>query len=150
MDKYKKYLSKFIKWKNNGSTVAADMIPAVITIVITGILLLFYSSWVYNFETREYINSIAREYILRMETKGCLTESDRDLLLTELQSKGVEDISFDGTTTSPVDNGNLVTLKIAGKVNYRQFSIDDLFKWNFDDFNEKKNIEITQCTTAIY
>jgi len=134
----------------DGSTVIADMIPAVITVLVTGVLLFFYSSWVYNFETKEYINAIVREYILRMETKGYLIESDRNMLIEELQSKGLENLSLSGTTFTPVQNGEIVTLKISGEINYKKMKFSDIFNWNAKSKFVKKSIEITQSTTAIY
>lgn len=145
-----KLVTKFINHSEEGSTVVADMLPAVITVMFTGVLLFFYSNWVYNFETREYINSIVREYILRMETKGYLIESDRNMLIEELQNKGMENVSLNGTTFVPVENGEIVTLKISGEVKYKSISFTDVFNWSSNSKYIKKNIEIHQSTTAIY
>ena len=142
-------MKKFFVSEQEASAVVADMIPSIITIVIAAILLIFYSTWVYNFESREYINSIVREYVLRMETRGCLTKEDKDMLFAELQNKGMEQICLDGTTLTPVENGDIVTLKISGEIKYKQFSFKDIFKWG-EEGNNKKHIEVIQSTTAIY
>ena len=55
------------------------------------------------------LRQTAREYMLIMETEGYLTP--------ELESYGLYNISLNGTTTSEVDYGTRIYLKISGTYN---------------------------------
>lgn len=127
------------------------MIPVLITVVLTGMLILCYVSWVSNFEYKEKIDSIAREYLLRMGTVGCLSDEDKNMLLQELADNSLENIELQGTTLIPVESGEVVTLKIKGNFNYRNVTMNDIFSWNADGSADmKKQIEIEKSTTALY
>lgn len=62
------------------------------------------------------ISQIARKYILLMETKGCLTESDKAALTAELESAGLHQVELIGTTLEPVAYGEEILLCIRGYV----------------------------------
>lgn len=62
------------------------------------------------------VGQIARKYILRMETIGCLAGNDCNNLIAELEAMGVADISLEGTTFSPVGYGSAISLRITGKL----------------------------------
>lgn len=147
----KKTIMRMFTAKNKASTVVSDMIPVLITIVITGMLALCYTLWVANFETKQHIDAIAREYILRMSTVGYLTTEDKELLLEELDKCNMENISLLGTTEYKVNNGEKVTLKVSGDYNYKEVKFLDVFFWKADGTEvTKKRLEIEKCTTAIY
>ena len=144
-------LSAFLFHKSKASTVVSDMIPVLMTIIITGMLALCYVSWISNFEAKEHINAIAREYVLRMGTVGYLTLQDKTLLLEELEAQRLENISLSGTTVNKVENGEIVTLKISGDYNYNKVKMMDIFSWKADGTEgDKTRIEIERRTTAIY
>lgn len=65
------------------------------------------------------ISQVARCYILKMETVGCLTESDKNDMLEELYALGMQEIDLTGTTLSPVEYGDSVFLHIRGKITGR-------------------------------
>lgn len=56
----------------------------------------------------------AREYLLIMETEGYLNSTDQANLKTELESYGLYNISFSGSTTSEVNYGDRIYLCISG------------------------------------
>lgn len=59
---------------------------------------------------------IARNYILRMETVGYLTEADEALLRRELSESGITDIDLTGTTRQQAGYGTEIMLRIRGKI----------------------------------
>ena len=61
------------------------------------------------------VGQLARKYILRMETVGQLTSADRAMLLQELESIGVTEISLEGTS-GQVRYGEPIELRICGKL----------------------------------
>ncbi len=59
---------------------------------------------------------IARNYILRMETVGYLTQADEERLREELTRNGITDIELTGTTKEQTVYGTQITLRIRGKI----------------------------------
>jgi hypothetical protein len=61
------------------------------------------------------VGQVARKYILRMETTGGLSQTDRANLLAELKELGVSQISLDGTSTQ-ASYGEPIALHIRGRL----------------------------------
>lgn len=59
---------------------------------------------------------IARNYILRMETVGYLTQKEEESLREELSRNGITNIDLTGTTREQTAYGAPVTLRIRGKI----------------------------------
>ena len=100
----------------------------VVELMATGLCILAMCAiMMYFFEYMDVIGQkneavgLARKYILRMETVGCLAESDRQSLIRELEEIGIEEIVLDGTTFSPVTYGQPVALMIKGKLKGGRF-----------------------------
>lgn len=93
-----------------------DMMAVCICMLLMTVLLAAYMDSVRLLHEKTEINQIARKYILRMETIGMLTESDRLLLNRELESAGASDISLEGTTLERAGYGQEVVLRIRGKL----------------------------------
>lgn len=138
-----------LKKRLAGFSVLSDMIPVIITIVITGMLGIMFSMWVAQFEQKEAVNSIVREYLLRMETVGYLNSEDKDSLMQELQYHDVDEILLDGTTFTPVENGEQVVLKITGIMKVKQMHMESIFQWN-DNASAEIPINIERTATALY
>lgn len=62
------------------------------------------------------VGQMARCYLLKMETVGCLTDSDQTQLTGELEQLGISDISYEGSSLTPVGYGNDVILQIHGRL----------------------------------
>ena len=60
------------------------------------------------------VSQVSRQYILKMETYGYLTEGDRDNLIDSLAEAGLTNISLAGTDMSEVGYGNEIKLYISG------------------------------------
>lgn len=93
-----------------------DLMAACICMLLLSVLLLAYMDSVRLIEEKTEINQIARKYILRMETVGMLTESDRLSLNRELEEAGASDIDLAGTTLEWVGYGEEIVLRIRGRL----------------------------------
>lgn len=93
-----------------------DLMAACICMLLMTVLLVAYMDSVRLVDEKTEINQIARKYILRMETVGMLTESDRLLLSRELESAGASGVSLEGTTFERAGYGAEIVLKIRGKL----------------------------------
>lgn len=63
---------------------------------------------------RHEVTQLARQYVLRMETVGYLTEKDSQSLRKDLKNLGISDISFAGSTMMPMGYGTMIHLQISG------------------------------------
>lgn len=61
-------------------------------------------------------SQLARKYLLKMETCGCLLSEDYSALLAELGGMGVSETDLTGTSFTPVGYGNVIELRIRGKL----------------------------------
>ncbi len=94
----------------------ADILTMFIFIMgLTVVLIAFYDC-IGLLKTREDISQIARKYTLIAETEGYVSDETREKLVSELTAGGLTEIDLSGTTFAPVGYGNVVTVKIAGKV----------------------------------
>lgn len=80
------------------------------------VLMLSYMDNVWLIHQKTEVSQIARQYILKMETVGYLTEEDRIRLSQELSGAGVTQLELEGTTMWPVEYGDIITLEIKGKL----------------------------------
>lgn len=104
--------------KDHGNLM--NLFPPLLTIMALAVMLLFFSGWMANISARDNVYQLSRRYILQMEAEGCLTSSMESRLRSDLANAGMNNISLTGTTTSEVDYGNVIVLKITGdlKVNF--------------------------------
>lgn len=104
-----------IKKKKEGSSVIENMLVALLGIVMTTAFLVIVFGAFASISDKWNMNQVAREYLLLMETEGYLTATDKTNLIQELEECGLYNISLTGTTTSEVDYGTRIYLKISGK-----------------------------------
>lgn len=99
------------------------------------VILLFLFAVVFYFvnltadmDKSRQLNLVLRRYTMLMETKGCLTVSDRDQLVLELEELGAGNIRFNGNPVEKVGYGDAVVLSISGEleagsiVGYKDFA----------------------------
>lgn len=106
-----------MRGKQEGSIL--DFLSVCICILAMSIVLTAYLSCTDLLNRKGQISQVARCYILRMETVGCLTEGDRNAMLAELQTIGLQGIDLTGSTTAPVEYGDAVVLRIRGNLQGR-------------------------------
>lgn len=115
-----------MKGKQEGSVM--DFLSVCICILAMSIVLTAYFYCSDLLLRKGQLSQVARNYILKMETVGCLTEGDKNSLLAELQSIGIEGIDLSGSTMNPVEYGDSVILHIRGKIQGRVWEENhDLF-----------------------
>lgn len=100
--------------KQKGNVV--ELMATGLCILSLCTLMMAFFDYVDLIGQKNEVVGLARKYLLKMETTGCLGESDRRSLIRELEELGIEEIVLDGTTLSPTTYGQPVTLKIAGRL----------------------------------
>ena len=94
----------------------ADLMSMCIFLIAMIVVLVCFFDCIKLMRVREDISQLARKYTLIAETEGYITDVTRIRMMDELKGLGASDISLDGTTFSRVGFGNIVTVKISGKI----------------------------------
>lgn len=113
--------------KREGSTL--DFLSVCICILAMSIVVTAYFYCSDLLLRKGQVSQVARCYILKMETMGCLTEGDKNRMLAELQNIGLQGIDLTGSTMNPVEYGDSVILHIRGKIQGKMWGENhDLFQ----------------------
>lgn len=99
----------------------------LLTIVVIMVLLLVYASWIRNLELKSEVDTIARNYLLQMETTGHLTPAAQESLRNDLEKIGMSSIDFKNTTVDEVNYGDTILLEIEGNLAIRDYQYLDFF-----------------------
>lgn len=124
-----------------------DFLTILITVLGMSVLVMAYVECTGLLMKKLEVGQLSRKYILKMETEGYLTASNKASLLAELQEMGMKGIDLTGTTLQPVTYGDSVYLKIRGKINGRVVgALDEIWE---DGFVLKQfNLEESRMSTA--
>lgn len=106
-----------LRRKDNG--ILEQFLPALVVIVLLAVLWTGSMISASNIDRSSDIKQVARMYLLRMETDGCLTEENKVLLLSDLKKLDMEQIDLSGTSFANVGYGNPIRLVIRGVVNLK-------------------------------
>lgn len=112
--------------KDKGNLV--NLFTPILTIMALAVILIFFTGWMANLSARDNVYQISRRYMLRMETTGCLDPALESSLKTDLENAGMSNLSLAGTTTSEVDYGNVIVLKISGDLDINAYSMTGFLK----------------------
>ena len=96
--------------------ILEHFLPALIIIVLLAVLWTGSMISASNIDRSSDIHHVARTYLLRMESDGCLTEENKSLLIAELEALDMTEIDLTGTSFTDVGYGNQVRLVIKGHV----------------------------------
>ena len=106
-----------LKRKDKG--ILDQFLPAIVVIVLLAVLWTGSMISASNIDRSSDIQQVARTYLLKMETDGCLTTENRTLLIADLEALDMEQIDLTGTSMTDVGYGNQIRLVITGVVNLK-------------------------------
>lgn len=106
------------------------LMPILFTAIVIMIMIVVFISWTANLDKKETVDITAREYILKMETKGYLEPDDEQSLLDKLNHIGMKNVSLNGTTMMEVPYGDTIVLQIQGVLQIHNYTILNIFKVN--------------------
>ncbi|MBR1771326.1 MAG: hypothetical protein IJ747_04795 [Lachnospiraceae bacterium] len=92
----------------------ADLMAAGIFLLALTVVMLAYMEDARLIRQKMEVQQLARQYILRMETTGYLTQEDRQALCEELETLGVTAPDVSGSTLAEVAYGERIVLEIRG------------------------------------
>lgn len=102
--------------KHRGDIGIGAMIGMIITLFISLILIMSYTSWHTKLAVKDSIVLTVNSYLKAVETAGYFTDELQGALEEELNQYGLENISFAGSSLSPVQYGGKVYLHVSGKL----------------------------------
>lgn len=91
------------------------MVTGIFVLAMTVVMMAFLGN-IRLLRQQSEVTQLARKYILKMETEGSLSGTDRSSLVSELGAQGVTEIDLSGTTFSPAAYGQTIVLQIHGKL----------------------------------
>ena len=91
-----------------------DVMPMCVFVICIAFVMISFADCVRLINVKSSVSQISRQYILRMETYGYLTDNDRQGLMRSLSETGLTGVSLAGTDTSEVGYGNEIKLYIDG------------------------------------
>ena len=106
-------MMEIIKKKKKASVIENTLVMFVNLILVCAFLVIVFGAFS-GVSDKWGMRQAAREYMLIMETEGYLKPADQAALKAELESCGLYNISFSGTTTREVDYGERIYLCISG------------------------------------
>ena len=98
--------------RNEGGV--GDVMPMCIFAICIAFVMISFADCVRLINVKSSVSQISRQYILKMETYGYLTEDDKEGLVKSLSDTGLESISLAGTDMAEVGYGNEIKLYISG------------------------------------
>lgn len=121
------------------------MIQVLIGILAIIFILLMNISTTSAAAKRNRIEVIAHEYILRMESEGCLTDTLKQELISDLGNNGVENISISATTRTAC-YGDKISLTIRGTLVTPSYKYDNR---NFTIAKADANIRVSVTKKSV-
>lgn len=119
-----------------------NLFPPLLTIVALAVMLVFFTGWMANLSARDHVYQLSRRYILQMETEGFLSSTMESSLRADLADAGMSNISLSGTTTSEVEYGNVIFLRITGDLDINSYSTTGFLRLVRNDATIPLNIEL--------
>lgn len=96
---------------NIGELMTMGMCVLALTVVM-----LNYLQNVQLLQAKENVGQLARAYLLKMETVGYLEPAEQAHLTAELETAGLTEIDYEGSTLEPAGYGERIILQIHGKL----------------------------------
>lgn len=116
-------------------------------LIVCAILLIASINGNSTTHNKNQIDLIQRQYLLRMESQGCLTNSDKANLISDLENIGVKNITVDSSCSNKVKYGDYITLKFTADIPIKVLKSEKL---NLQNTVEYVNKTCSMTSTAKY
>lgn len=122
------------------------MLPVLLAMAAMTAITVMYLTYMSDYDKRESADQIAREYILRMETQGYLSEEMKNNLISDLGDIGVSGINLQGTTMAKAAYGDEIALIINASVETEEHVFENLLSKRTD--RKVRHIKISKKSTS--
>lgn len=141
--------------RKGDSAVVGGMIVTMLTLIIIITAVFAYASWQSQLEKNYEIDLVLHKYLVEMESIDFSDQSAIDDLYNRLEAELVQHhvtgINFEGSTRSPVDTGEKITLRLRGsmEISYVSMPQDGGLASAFT-IKDNVHVDITKGGTAMY
>ncbi len=93
-----------------------DVMMMGLMVLAMAVVMMTFLDLIQLVQKKTDVRQISRQYLLEMETVGYLPADSAEELRKDLEELGAEEISLDGSTLRQAAFGEVITLKISGKL----------------------------------
>ncbi len=122
------------------------LLPVLLAMAAMAAVTALYVTYMSDYDKREYADQIAREYILKMETQGYLSEAMKNNLISDLSNVGFDNINLQGTTMTKAEYGDEIVLMINAHLETEDYVFENLLSKRTD--RKIRQIKISKKSTS--
>ncbi len=122
------------------------LLPVLLAMAAMAAVTALYVTYMSDYDKREYADQIAREYILKMETQGYLSEAMKNNLISDLSDAGFDSINLQGTTMTKAEYGDEIVLMINAHLETEDYVFENLLCKRTD--RKIRQIKIAKKSTS--
>ncbi len=122
------------------------LLPVLLAMAAMAAVTALYVTYMSDYDKREYADQIAREYILKMETQGYLSEAMKNNLISDLSDVGFDNINLQGTTMTKAEYGDEIVLMINAHLETEDYVFENLLSKRTD--RKIRQIKISKKSTS--
>lgn len=130
--------------KKDGSMM--KLLPVLLAMAAMAAITTLYITYMSDYDKRERADQIAREYILKMETQGHLSEAMKNNLISDLSDAGFGSINLQGTTMTKAEYGEEIVLMINAYLETEDYVFENLLSKRTD--RKLRHIKISKKSTS--
>lgn len=130
--------------KKDGSMM--KLLPVLLAMAAMAAITTLYITYMSDYDKRERADQIAREYILKMETQGHLSEAMKNNLISDLSDAGFGSINLQGTTMAKAEYGEEIVLMINAYLETEDYVFENLLSKRTD--RKLRHIKISKKSTS--
>lgn len=122
------------------------VIATLIAVLALGFIMIYFISNMVPIINKYKAETVVRKYMLKEEQEGYLTAANTSAMESELKNIGISSMDISGTTLSPVDYGNDVSIDVSYKDNIKSLTITNGIIPTLS--NEQKTVTIQKSSTS--
>lgn len=134
------FMKKLQKLKSKKGGILDICVVVLITVLFAFAIILASMNDIGSINTNSEAHRIARNYMLKIESSGCLNSDDSTKLKEKLESIGLSNIDLSGTTMTKVNNGDDVYLNIHYSQTIKSLGTN---KFKFQDNVRQEEIKLS-------
>lgn len=137
-------MKRILTNKKEGTSISFVFI--LIAVLAVCVMIIFNTDMTTNTNRFQNVNQLAREYMLKMESAGCLTAASKSELKSELEDLGY--ISNVSVTAPEVEAGygEAISLSIEYDIKLEKISFSDLINFSQGSKTEHKVKTLTSTS----
>ena len=122
------------------------MLPVLLGMMAICVLSLMYLSYMSDYEKKEAADQLARQYMLKMESEGYMSETSKQHFISAMSELGFSQVNLSGTTFADAGYGNTIMLVVNAVLTSDNYSVTDTL--SITRSREDRRLYICKRSTA--